>query len=56
MPFLGRTLGRGPTKIKDVGAFVFGPLSDREDVVKKYETLINIIILNILIINVTCHK
>ena len=39
-----------------VCTFVLSPLSDREDVVKKYETLINIIILNILIINVTCHK
>ena len=26
--------------VLDVGAFVLSPLSDREDVVKKYETLI----------------
>ena len=39
-----------------VGAFVLSPLSDREDLVKKYETLINVIIIIILIINFTCHK
>ena len=43
--------------VLDVGTFGLSPLSDKEDVVKKYETLIKIIIIIILIIiNFTCHK
>ena len=34
--------------VLDVGAFVFSPLSDREDAVKKYETLIRDAVKNVL--------